>query len=122
MHVYEKIKPNIWTFNGVFRLVDAWTGTQRRAKVFKFKLELVDDPDAKLGRRPPGPRAQPRHPLGSKARRVETRLRPVRELWEHRQPALRSRAAFLEGGSSLVAENVQLLCARHNLSKSDRIE
>jgi 5-methylcytosine-specific restriction endonuclease McrA len=30
--------------------------------------------------------------------------------------------AFSRGGSSLLAENVQLLCARHNLSKSDRIE
>jgi 5-methylcytosine-specific restriction endonuclease McrA len=26
------------------------------------------------------------------------------------------------GGSSLVAENIQLLCARHNLAKHDRIE
>jgi 5-methylcytosine-specific restriction endonuclease McrA len=25
------------------------------------------------------------------------------------------------GGSSLVADNVQLLCARHNLAKRDRI-
>ena len=29
---------------------------------------------------------------------------------------------FSRGGSSIVAENVQLLCARHNLAKSDRIE
>lgn len=26
------------------------------------------------------------------------------------------------GGSSLTAENVQLLCARHNLAKHDRIQ
>jgi len=29
---------------------------------------------------------------------------------------------FSKGGTSLVAENVQLLCARHNLGKHDRIE
>ena len=29
---------------------------------------------------------------------------------------------YSKGGSSLVAENVQLLCARHNLAKSDRIQ
>lgn len=29
---------------------------------------------------------------------------------------------YSRGGSSLVAENVQLLCARHNLAKRDRIE
>ena len=28
---------------------------------------------------------------------------------------------YSKGGSSLLAENVQLLCARHNLAKSDRI-
>lgn len=29
---------------------------------------------------------------------------------------------FSRGGTSLAAANVQLLCARHNLSKHDRIE
>ena len=33
-------------------------------------------------------------------------------------PATRSS----RGGSSLVAENIQLLCARHNLAKHDKIE
>jgi 5-methylcytosine-specific restriction endonuclease McrA len=29
---------------------------------------------------------------------------------------------FAKGGTSMSAINVQLLCARHNLAKSDRIE
>ena len=29
---------------------------------------------------------------------------------------------YAKGGTSITAENVQLLCARHNLQKSDRIE
>jgi 5-methylcytosine-specific restriction endonuclease McrA len=29
---------------------------------------------------------------------------------------------YSRGGSSLVAANIQLLCARHNLQKRDRIE
>ena len=29
---------------------------------------------------------------------------------------------FSKGGTSLTASNVQLLCARHNLTKRDRIE
>jgi 5-methylcytosine-specific restriction endonuclease McrA len=29
---------------------------------------------------------------------------------------------FSKGGSSLVAVNIQLLCARHNLKKRDKIE
>ncbi len=28
---------------------------------------------------------------------------------------------YSKGGSSLVAENIQLLCARHNLEKRDKI-
>jgi 5-methylcytosine-specific restriction endonuclease McrA len=29
---------------------------------------------------------------------------------------------YAKGGSSLVAANIQLLCARHNFEKSDNIE
>jgi 5-methylcytosine-specific restriction endonuclease McrA len=29
--------------------------------------------------------------------------------------------AYSRGGTSLKAENIQLLCARHNLQKSDKI-
>jgi 5-methylcytosine-specific restriction endonuclease McrA len=29
---------------------------------------------------------------------------------------------FAKGGASITVENVQLLCARHNIQKSDRIE
>jgi 5-methylcytosine-specific restriction endonuclease McrA len=29
---------------------------------------------------------------------------------------------FSKGGSSLVSANIQLLCARHNISKRDKIE
>jgi 5-methylcytosine-specific restriction endonuclease McrA len=29
---------------------------------------------------------------------------------------------FSKGGSSLVQENIQLLCARHNMEKRDKIE
>jgi hypothetical protein len=29
---------------------------------------------------------------------------------------------YSKGGSSLLAENIQLLCARHNLGKKDKIE
>ena len=29
---------------------------------------------------------------------------------------------YSRGGSSLVAENIQLMCARHNLAKHDKIQ
>lgn len=40
--VYEKIRKGIWTYNGVFKLVDVWQQLSRSRKVFKFRLELVD--------------------------------------------------------------------------------
>ena len=29
---------------------------------------------------------------------------------------------YAKGGSSITSENIRILCARHNLEKSDRIE
>ena len=40
MRVYEKLRPNIWAFNGVFQLVDAWDQKNGGRNVFKFRLEL----------------------------------------------------------------------------------
>ena len=41
--VYEKIKPGIWVYRGIFKLVDAWQEKINNRMVFKFKLELLDD-------------------------------------------------------------------------------
>jgi hypothetical protein len=122
VHVYEKIKSNIWTFNGVFRLVDAWTEPSAGRRVFKYKLELVDDPDADL-------RDTPQDLDHNRVIPSEVKL----AVWKRdsgRCVACGSTdnlhfdhvVPFSKGGSSLVKENIQLLCARHNLSKSDRIE
>ena len=122
VHVYEKIKPNIWTFNGVFRLVDAWTEPSGGRQVFKFRLELVDDPDATF-------RDVPQDLEHNRVIPSDVKLAVWKRdggkcvtcgstdnlHFDHVLP-------FSKGGSSLLAENVQLLCARHNLEKSDRIE
>ncbi len=120
--VYEKIRSGIWTYNGVFRLIDAWREVSNAREVFKFKLELTEGFDYKEG---------------SKINEIEhTRLIPSSvklEVWkrdmgrcvicgstdnlhfDHIIP-------YSKGGSSLVAENIQLLCAKHNLKKRDKIE
>ena len=121
MHVYEKIKPNIWTFNGVFRLVDAWREPSDGRKVFKFKLELLTIPTRSCGTAS-RPRPQPRDPLGGQARGLETRRRPVRHCGSTDNLHFDHVLPFSKGGSSLLAENVQLLCARHNLRKSASIQ
>lgn len=122
VRVYEKLRQGIWSYNGVFHLVDGWRKTRNGRQVFKFKLIAVEGEDD----------------LGSPVRADATRRRVIPthvklEVWkrdggkciicgasdelhfDHVVP-------FSKGGTSLVADNVQLLCARHNLEKQDRIE
>ena len=119
--VYEKIKKGIWSYNGVFHLVDAWQEDDEYRKVFKFKLIAVEgDEDF----------TQPVKKDTPHRRIIPT---PVKlEVWkrdggkcvecgsadelhfDHILP-------YSKGGTSIKTENVQLLCARHNLAKSDKI-
>jgi hypothetical protein len=122
VRVYEKIRQGIWVFNGVFRLVDAWEEPSNNRQVFKFRLEL--DPDAT-------PASPPSRTVNSEPTRVIPT--PVKlAVWrrdggrcvlcgssdnlhfDHVIP-------YSRGGSSLREENIQLLCARHNLEKRDAI-
>ena len=121
IRVYEKIRSGIWVFNGLFRLVDAWFAESGGRRVCKFRLEAMDEAvDA------PSAGAEILHtrviPSGSK-----------RAVWSRDGGRCQECGAtdnlhfdhiipFSRGGSSLVVENIQLLCARHNLQKHDRIE
>lgn len=120
--VYEKIKSGIWVYNGLFRLLDAWREDINARKVFKFKLELID------------------YILGSGDKRLieldHSRIIPSSvklAVWKRD----RGRCVlcgcqdnlhfdhvipYVKGGSSLVSENNQILCARHNLEKRDKIQ
>lgn len=119
--VYEKIHSGIWVYNGLFQLVDAWQETSNARKVFKFRLEMTDEGES----------------LAREEREIDySRLIPALvklEVWKRDKGQCvicgsRNNLHFdhvipySKGGSSLVAENIQLLCARHNLAKRDRIE
>lgn len=120
--VYEKIKDGIWVFNGLFLLTDAWQEQDSKRLVFKFRLEL-DESRLNLE-------------SISETEVEQTRVIPSTvkfEVWkrdkgkcvlcgstenlhyDHDLP-------YSKGGSSLTALNIRLLCARHNLSKSNKIE
>jgi hypothetical protein len=120
--VYEKIKPGIWVFNGLFKLFDAWRELSNNRKVFKFKLELMDESffqtDAELGDL-------------NHNRIIPTSVKL--EVWKRdKGKCIRCGSQhnlhfdhiipYSKGGSSLVSENIQILCARHNLEKRDKIE
>lgn len=122
VRVYEKIRAGIWSYNGLFLLVDSWTEPDGRRDVFKFKLVAVpDESDATST---------------SSADLESTRLIPTAvkvEVWQRDGGRCVLCGAadnlhfdhiipYSRGGTSLRAENIQLLCARHNLEKRDRIE
>jgi hypothetical protein len=118
--VYEKIRRGIWAFNGFFRLMDAWQENSNGRKVFKFRLELAD--------------RAPVH--GGKGQEIDhDRLIPSAvklEVWKRDKGKCVICGSennlhfdhiipYAKGGSSLVPQNIQLLCARHNLEKGDKI-
>ncbi len=122
VRVFEKIRNGIWAYNGIFELIDSWQEKSGSRKVFKFKLQLVGDV-----------------PLseGSRAVNLEhDRVIPTQiklEVWKRDKGCcVRCGSSknlhfdhiipYSLGGSSKSAENIQLLCAKHNLEKHDAIQ
>lgn len=120
--VYEKIRPGIWVYNGLFRLVDSWQEASNARKVFKFRLELIDDN---------GNSSTSGLTVLDHNRLIPSSVKL--EVWK-RDKARCVRCGsqdnlhfdhvipYSKGGASLVADNIQLLCVRHNLKKGDKIE
>ena len=121
VRVYEKINKGIWSYNGVFHLVDAWTERDAHRQVFKFRLIAVES-DEDFSK--PTSVDLPHRRIIPTSVKLKVWKRDGgrcvkcgadNELhFDHILP-------YSKGGTSLTAENVQLLCARHNLSKSAKI-
>ncbi len=118
--VYEKIKAGIWVYNGVFELVDAWQEKSSKRTVFKYKFHINKVQTATNDQR------DLEH-----SRLVPTSVKL--EVWKRDKGKCVECGSsdnlhfdhiipFSRGGSSLVAANIQLLCARHNLAKYDQIQ
>jgi len=122
VRVYDKIKTGIWAYAGLFKLVDAWQEPSGGRKVIKFRLELIQTPDFSTDTRSTDLNVTRVIPTAVKVevwKRDKGRCvkcgRTDNLHFDHVLP-------YSKGGSSLVAQNVQLLCARHNIAKRDRIE
>src|SRR3954454_8629524 len=42
VRVYEKIRTGIWSYNGVFHLIDSWREDDEHRQVFKYRLVAVE--------------------------------------------------------------------------------
>lgn len=123
--VYEKIKDGIWVYNGVFELVDAWIEESGNRNVFKYKLRVTDKTIDEKEKREFEIKDLDHNRMIPTSVKLEVWQRDKGRCvecgsennlhFDHILP-------FAKGGTSLKAENIQLLCARHNLQKSDRIQ
>jgi hypothetical protein len=125
VRVYEKIKAGIWSDNGYFQLVDSWVEHDGVRNVFKFQLLAVETSEEDAEAEAQAPEQQARRRVIPTSVKLEVWKRDegkcvtcgaTDELhFDHILP-------FSKGGTSMKAENVQLLCARHNLEKSANIQ
>lgn len=121
VRVYEKIKDGIWSYNGVFHLEDAWIEQTAERKVFKFRLVSVQGEEDDTLPVPADPNPGRVIPKAVKLAvwqrdggKCATCGATLNLHFDHIIP-------WSKGGSSTEVTNIQLLCAAHNLSKSDDI-
>ncbi len=114
--VYRKIRPGVWVDMGLYNLIDGYTKSDGRRDVFKFLLEPTfeeieenaDYVDLLHNRSIPG---DVQREVYERDKGKCTKCGSTENLhFDHILP-------FSKGGSSKVASNIQLLCAKHNLQK-----
>jgi len=121
VRVYEKIKDGIWSFNGIFKLVDSYQKQVNGRSVFKFILQLTDEKIKGL---------EEAVELETDARLIPSEIKA--QVWKRDKGKCVQCGSkehlhfdhilpYSKGGTSRDVRNIQLLCARHNLQKSDRI-
>jgi hypothetical protein len=122
VRVYEKIHKGIWSYNGVFHLEDSWIEQSGLRRVFKFRLVAVEGEDDDSQPVPSDP---------NPGRVIPTSVKLAVWKRDGGKCAVCNSGNNLHfdhiipwsrGGSSTDAENIQLLCAAHNLEKRDAIQ
>jgi len=123
IRVYEKILPGIWSEKGFFRLIDYQYINDGNRNVFRFILEETEVEFAD--------REFKENALKPRSRVIPTSVKKT--VWERDEGKCVMCGAtdelhfdhdlpYSKGGTSISSDNVKILCARHNLSKSDKIE
>jgi len=123
VRIYEKLFDGTWSDKGFFKLIDYKYKKSGKRKVFRFILEEVDVDFNNNEKHI--------HKLKPTSRIIPSDVKRV--VWERDGGKCKMCGAidnlhfdhilpFSKGGASILPENVQILCARHNLQKSDKIE
>ncbi|HOK67075.1 MAG TPA: hypothetical protein PK054_00200 [Anaerohalosphaeraceae bacterium] len=117
VQVYEKISQGVWCDQGRFELIDAKIVYDGRRNVFRFFLRPCAGP-------------KETEPFLKETRTIPT---PVKvQVWKRDKGRCVLCGAttnlhfdhdipYSKGGSSITADNVRILCAKHNLEKSNKI-
>lgn len=120
--VYEKIMPGVWSLKGFFDLMDYKILHDGQRNVFRFILKLSDkevDTSGHIEEQREHNRIIPSEVKKEVWRRDEGKCvicGDTKNLhFDHELP-------FSKGGTSLTEKNVRLLCMKHNLQKSAKIE
>lgn len=122
VRVYEKVKTGVWSFKGVFFLRNYRYIESNGRKVFRFTLELIDNQGA-LEHSNVSSDTHNRIIPSSVMREVYARDKgrcvgcgsTTNLCYDHILP-------YSKGGSSKTARNIQILCEKCNLAKTDHIE
>jgi hypothetical protein len=121
--VYEKIMPGIWSLKGFFDLLDYKVVNDGKRNVYRFILRLSERSSDNINNK-------------KEIDLEHTRLIPSevkKEVWKRdggkcvlceskKNLHFDHDLPFSKGGTSLTVKNIRLLCAKHNLAKSGKIE
>lgn len=119
---YEKILPGVWSFKGLFNLIDYKVVEDKNRKVFRFLLQLDQNQDID--------ETKDTFDI-SHTRLIPSEIK--KEVWKRdagkcvlcgsvKNLHFDHDLPFSRGGASILVQNIRLLCARCNLKKSDKIE
>ncbi len=120
VRVYRKIRPSVWVDMGFYNLIDGYKEVSNSRKVFKFILDPIMSDDT-TGESI-SDLLHDRHIPGEVMREVFDRDGGKCVICGSRDNLhLDHKVPFSKGGSSKDPKNIQLLCARHNLKKGNKL-
>ena len=121
-HVFEKLRKGIWSFRGPFLLRDYEFVSDGRRRVFRFVLQAMESSEQATPNVPSADDLQRRAiPTWVKVAVYQRDKGRCVECGAKDQLHFDHDLPYSLGGASATPKNVQLMCARHNLSKGARL-